>query len=140
MNGLSKAPYDSAYNQSFITLVDHVRAPYSAQKSLRAPHERLRLITVGLHTSVHKPVRHPQGPVRCLHVQVIVQILTIPRNTDNPQNARMHVTMYIEEGPMRMSCVLWNTRAISGAGPYGVRCDPRLHARVIFTKLAKHDY
>ena len=37
------------------------------KKSLRAPHEQLRLVTVGLHTGVHKHVRHPQGPVRCPH-------------------------------------------------------------------------
>ena len=39
------------------------------------------------------PSRAPYGTRR-----VDVRILTIPKNTDNPQNARMHVTMHIEEG------------------------------------------
>ena len=48
----------------------------------------------GLHTDVDKPVRHPQRPVRCLHVHS-TEPVTIPKNIDNPQNARMHVTIHI---------------------------------------------
>ena len=35
---------------------------------------------------------------------------------------------------VRTPCGLGNIRTISGAGPYGVRWSPRVHARVIFAK------
>ena len=68
--GFSRHRTAPLLKQPFMALVDHVRAPYGAKKSLRAPHEQLRLVTVGLHAGVHKPVKHPQGPVSCPHCTV----------------------------------------------------------------------
>ena len=52
------------YGSAFKTTVRGSCGPRTgAKKSLRVPHEQLQLITVGLHTGVHKPVRHPQVPV-----------------------------------------------------------------------------
>ena len=39
------------------------------------------------------PTRAPYGTRR-----VDVRVLTIPKNTDNPKNAHMHVAMHIEKG------------------------------------------
>ena len=64
-HGLSKAPYGISRHrmavllkQPFMVLVDQVRV-------LRNPYGPR---TSGLHTGIKKPVRHPQGPVRCPHV------------------------------------------------------------------------
>ena len=93
------------------------------------PRTKLRLITVGLHTDVHKPVRHPQAPVWCLHLhctrRVDVRILTIPKNTDNPQNAHMHVTMHIKRlisyGLPKGHRPVWLPKSY-GPGPVLVTC------------------
>ena len=54
--GISRHRMALFVKQQFVALVDHVRVlrnPYSPEKAV---------------TGVHKPVRHPQGPVRCPYV------------------------------------------------------------------------
>ena len=104
MYGLSKAPYDSAYKTTVhgscgprtgsiqcleilmgparTVTTDYGRFAYGCSEARKAFARACKV-----------PTRAPYGTPR-----VDVRILSTPKNTDNPQNARMHVTMHIEEG------------------------------------------
>ena len=76
--------------QPFVALVDHVRV-------LRNPYGS-RTSSYGCSQAHKAYARAPYGTRR-----VEVRTLTIPKNTDNPQNARMHVAkkadfIHIENG------------------------------------------
>ena len=107
--------------QPFMALVDHVRCleiltdpartvttdygrfAYGCSQARKAS-ARARAVTT----------RAPYGTRR-----VDIRILTIPKNTDNPQNACMHVAMHIEEG-------WFHTDFPRVIGPY---CSPSPTAR-----------
>ena len=140
--GFSRHRTAPLLKQPFMALVDHVRAPYGAKKSLRAPYEQLRLVRSVYMRVFTSPLSISKGPYLA-HTAPYgtrredVLILTIPINTETPQNARMHVTMNIEE-----SCFHTDfPRVIRpygspsyGSGPFIciTRCCGHMHTSVLW--------